>query len=51
MDENQIEIAQTHGFPSLMERTTILYHVPVFQCLIPTDRQLLMLKGNRDDGQ
>ena len=21
------------------------------QCLIPTDRQLLMLKGNRDDGQ
>ena len=22
-----------------------------FQCLIPTDRELLMLKGNRDDGQ
>ncbi len=22
-----------------------------FQCLVTTDRQLLMLKGNRDDGQ
>ena len=23
----------------------------MFQCLVPTDRQLLMLKGNRDGGQ
>jgi|GEM_PF-1223768 len=30
MDENQIEIAQTYGFPPLMGRTTILYYVPVF---------------------
>ena len=29
-DENPIQMAQARGFPSLMGRTTILYHVPVF---------------------